>query len=115
KGCRTEFLHECLMEDILFFSLKIKFKLKNQKKTIHWLSLICRKEGRELESLSYIFCSDNYLAGLNKKYLKHSTLTDILTFDYSNSDRINGEIYISIPRIKENAKIFNQAFEIELR
>ena len=103
------------MEDIFFFSLKIKFKLKNPKKTIHWLSQICQNEGRELESLSYIFCSDNYLAGLNKKYLNHSTLTDILTFDYSNSNLINGEIYISIPRIKENARIFNQPFDSELR
>src|SRR6185295_18920163 len=100
---------------IQFFSLKIKFKLRNAKKTNLWLGHICRKEGRKLESLSFIFCSDNYLSLLNKKYLNHSTLTDILTFDYSTSDQINGEIYVSIPRIKENAKIFNQPFESELR
>ena len=103
------------MEDIFFFSLKIKFKFKNPKKTSNWLSKICQNEGRGVESLSYIFCSDNYLADLNKKYLNHSTLTDILTFDYSNSNRVNGEIYISIARVKENARIFNQTFDSELR
>jgi probable rRNA maturation factor len=103
------------MADVLFFSVKTQFKLKNPRKTSLWLGRICQSGGRELESLNYIFCSDAYLVDLNKKYLKHSTLTDILTFDYSDSTRINGEIYISIPRIKENAKIFKQSFDSELR
>ena len=103
------------MADVLFFSVKTQFKLKNPRKTSLWLGLICQAEGRELESLNYIFCSDAYLADLNKRYLNHSTLTDILTFDYSDSMKINGEVYISIPRIKENARIYNQSFDFELR
>ena len=103
------------MAEVLFFSVKTQFKLKNSRKTILWLSHISQIEGRELESITYVFCSDAYLAELNKKYLKHSTFTDILTFDYSDSNRINGEIYISIPRIRENARTFKQSFDSELR
>lgn len=103
------------MAEVLFFSVKTQFKLKNKKRIIRWLYNICAVEKRELESLTYVFCSDAYLVEFNKKYLKHNTLTDILTFDYSNSKFINGEIYISIPRIKENARIFEQSFDSELR
>jgi probable rRNA maturation factor len=103
------------MANIQFNSEKIKFKLSNQKQTSKWLADVCAAEKRKLESLNYIFCSDEFLFGLNKKYLKHSTFTDILSFDYSEGDSIDGEIYISIPRVRENAKSFGQPFQTELR
>jgi len=52
---------------------------------------------------------------MNKKYLNHSTYTDILTFDLSETRRISGEIYISVDRVKDNAKRFGQTFQHELR
>lgn len=85
------------------------------KKTSEWLSLIARNEGMEIESLSYVFSTDPFVASLNKKYLLHSSYTDILTFDYSEGKAIIGEIYISIPRVRENAKIYKQPFLRELR
>ena len=103
------------MAEVRFFSVKTQFTLKNQKKIALWLRSISAMEKQKIEFIHYIFCSDNYLADLNRKYLNHTTLTDILSFDYSDSGRIKGEIYISIPRVKENAKIFNQGFETELR
>ena len=103
------------MAEILFFSVKTRFKLKNTPKTIQWLKLICKREHHELESLHYVFCSDLYLKKLNEEFLNHSTLTDILSFDNSDSNRINGEIYISIPRVRENAKTYKQTFDTELR
>ena len=69
----------------------------------------------EIESLTYIFSTDPFVASLNKKYLLHPTYTDILTFDYSEGKTIVGEIYISIPRVRENARIFEQSFVRELR
>jgi len=65
--------------------------------------------------LNCVFCSDKYLVKLNNQYLKHNTLTDILTFDYSTDpESIHGEIYISIQRVKENAARFNESFDEEL-
>lgn len=103
------------MAEVLFFSFKTQFKLKNSRKISQWLRLICDQEGRALESLHYIFCSDAFLKRLNEQYLHHTTLTDILSFDYSTSPKIQGEIYISIPRVRENARIYKQPFDLELR
>ena len=60
----------------------------------------------ELDKLNYIFCSDEYLLEINKKYLNHNTLTDVITFPFSEEGKpIYGEVYLSVERIKENAKI----------
>jgi rRNA maturation RNase YbeY len=89
--------------------------LANPRKTSSWIKQTIKKEKRKLSSLIYIFCSDEYLLDLNTRFLKHRTLTDILTFDYSeDSSFIDGEIYISIDRVKDNADEFKRAFDEEL-
>ncbi len=103
------------MATIKFYSEKIRFKLPNPRKTANWLKNVCLRENHKLDSLTYIFCSDEYLRVMNKQYLNHSTYTDILSFDYSDGRKILGEIYISIPRVRENAKSFQQSFNVELR
>jgi len=103
------------MATIKFYSEKIRFKFPNSRKTTNWLKNVCLQENHKLDSLTYIFCSDAYLRVLNKQFLNHSTYTDILSFDYSDSRKILGEIYISIPRVRENAKKFQQSFNVELR
>ena len=103
------------MANIYFYSEKTLFKLQNPKKTANWLIKVSQKEQRPIESLIYVFCSDAQLSKMNEKYLHHSTLTDILSFDYSDSNAIQGEIYISIPRVRDNARKFKQVFETELR
>ena len=103
------------MASVLFFSEGISFKLSNHRKTANWLNNISRLEKRKIESLSYIFCSDSYLLLLNQLYLKHSYYTDTLSFDYSERAKINGEIYVSIQRVKDNAGKYKQPFETELR
>ena len=67
-----------------------------------------------MKDLSFIFCDDMELLNKNSKYLNHDTLTDILTFDYSENNNISGDIYISIDRVKENAKTYKVTFENEL-
>ncbi|NOT75229.1 MAG: rRNA maturation RNase YbeY [Cyclobacteriaceae bacterium] len=103
------------MANIHFFSEGISFKFPHPIKTAKWLKKVASKEGRNIESLTYILCSDDFLKSLNKQFLNHSTYTDILSFDTSEGDRIEGEIYISIPRVRENAKKFGQSFDQELR
>jgi len=76
------------------------------------LQKILEDEQQTLTQLTFIFCDDDYLLALNKQFLEHDTLTDIITFPMSN-DGIDGEIYISIPRVEENAKSFETSFEKE--
>lgn len=102
------------MPSINFLSEGIDFKPKNQNKLKTWIKRVIESEGRELSSLVYIFCTDTYLLSINQDYLKHKTLTDIITFDYSESNQIDGEIYISIERVRENAIRFEKTFEEEL-
>jgi len=100
---------------ILFFSEGIDFHLSGPHTTTLWIKNVIKKEKKKLHSLNYVFCSDDYLAKLNRHYLRHNTLTDTLTFDYSTDPKsIHGEIYISIERVKENAARFNESFDQEL-
>ncbi|MEO7312045.1 MAG: rRNA maturation RNase YbeY [Chitinophagaceae bacterium] len=76
---------------------------------------IFRLEGKPMESLQYVFCSDAYLLGINQTFLKHDNYTDIITFDLSDTGGTVGEIYISIERVKENAKQFTVPFQQEIQ
>ncbi len=86
---------------------------KDLKKFITWLA---ENEGHSTESLSIIFCSDEYLLDINKQYLNHNYFTDIITFDLADMPGfpLVGEIYISVDRVKENANEFKTAVSVEL-
>ena len=102
------------MSSIIFHQEDISFRLKNIKKIKSWIEKSVALERGIVGDLNYIFCSDTYLHKINLEYLKHDTLTDIITFDYSEKKQISGDIFISIDRIKENALKFNQSTDIEL-
>ncbi len=100
---------------ILFFEEDIKFTLKDKKHIRQWIYDTIVKEEKSLENLNFIFCSDAYLLDINIQYLKHHTFTDIITFDNSEKkNSISGDIFISIERIKENAKAYETTFVNEL-
>ena len=74
-----------------------------------------KKEGLRIERLQYIFCSDKYLLGINKSYLQHEYYTDIISFDLSETKgKLIGEVYISIDRVKDNAKTHKTSLKEEL-
>jgi probable rRNA maturation factor len=98
------------------FHLLYSFSLLGRRKLQEYLRSLFRKEKKLLGSLDYIFCSDDYLLKINQDFLKHDFLTDIITFNLSDTDSsITGEIYISIERVKENARLLNIPFSTELR
>lgn len=100
---------------ILFFEEDIRFPLKEKNKYKIWLKKIAANQNRKIKDLNYIFCSDEYLYQINVDYLNHKTYTDIITFDNSETDKdIEGDIFISIDRVKENAEKENAGFEKEL-
>lgn len=103
------------MASIHFFTEEIPFKLKQSLKLKAWIKVAIEKEKFTLKNLNYVFCSDASLLGRNIQYLNHNTLTDIITFDLSEEEGIiEGEIYISIDRVRENALKFSKSFEDEL-
>jgi probable rRNA maturation factor len=89
---------------INFFSEDISYNLKQKEKVRRWIVRSIENEDRKLKELNFIFCSDSYLLDLNKKFLRHSTYTDIITFDNGEDNGpIQGDIFISIERVSENS------------
>jgi len=99
---------------VSFHSEIITFKLKNQKRIKEWVLSVVLKEKHVPGEINFVFCDDTFLLKMNKQFLQHETLTDIITFDYSDNERISGEAFISIERVKENAALFKTTFEKEL-
>lgn len=99
---------------IEFFS-ETEFSLPDPDKHAEWIKAIIETAGFSLGEITYVFCDDDYLHKINVDFLNHDTLTDIISFDYSLGKQVNGEIYISIERVKENAEVFNEPFERELK
>ena len=97
------------------FSSQNDFVLEQSERVESWLKAAALKESYGIDSLGYVFCSDDYLLEINQQFLDHDTLTDIVTFDYTEGTILNGEIYISTDRVADNAKDFNVDFDTELR
>jgi len=98
---------------IEFFS-ENDFQIQKEEALIGWLSTIISSEKCALGDISFIFCSDNFLHGINLEFLNHDAFTDIISFDYSLGNELHGEIYISTERITENANELNVSFFDEL-
>ena len=100
---------------IRFFSEDVPFRLKGKTKIRQWILGVILHEKKRAGIINFIFCTDDYLLQLNETFLKHDNYTDILTFpDTEDPAVIAGDIFISIPRVIENAAKFEQAFEQEL-
>lgn len=94
----------------------IDFKLQQKLKLKNWLKSVLEAEGFVLGDVNYVFCSDEYLLKINVEYLDHDYLTDIITFDNSEDEElIEGDIFISIDRVVDNARTFEVSTEHELR
>tara|TARA_B100000902_G_C27144459_1_gene830382 strand:- start:101 stop:517 length:417 start_codon:yes stop_codon:yes gene_type:complete len=95
-----------IFEDISFAKQTIqpKYKFVN----------FAKQKNKQIKLISFIFCSDKYLQKINYKYLKHHDLTDVITFEYNETNDLEGDVFISIERVKENSKTFNVKFKAEL-
>lgn len=99
--------------ELTFHSEEIDFELKNAAKIEEWLKKAIKSENWILAELTYIFCSDAYLYQMNVEHLQHDTYTDVITFQY-NEEFVEGDIFISVERTKENAKTFGVTSSHEL-
>jgi len=99
---------------IQFYSEDIDFELVNPDSVADWLHRVLVSESKSIKGISFVFCSDEYLYRLNAQYLQHETYTDVITFPYSEGEEVEGDIFISIDRVRENALAFQSTFDSEL-
>lgn len=99
---------------IVFNFEDVRFTFRDRRKVKKWIGSSVEEEMKLIGPINFIFCTDEFLYNLNVEYLSHDTLTDVITFDYSESGRISGDIFISIPRVRENAANFAPSFVDEL-
>jgi len=92
---------------IHFFAEGIVLNLKEKKKLKSWITSVIVSEGKSLGEINVVFGSDDYILGLNKKYLNHGYFTDIVTFNYNSLETISGDIFISIDTVRKNADFYN--------
>lgn len=100
---------------MISFNYETDFELQNEAQYEDWISRIIESEGFDEGEINYIFCDDEYLHKINVEYLDHDTLTDIISFDYTVGNLIQGDIFVSVERVKDNANDFNVSFEEELK
>jgi len=102
-------------ESIFFFNEDTTYQLRQRTEIRSWLKTIAKKEKYSILELNYIFCSDEYLLQINKDFLDHDYYTDIITFDNSEvKGKIEGDIFVSIDRVKENAQLQQTSLKDEL-
>lgn len=90
------------------------FEIADKSLLKKWIKKVVKIEGSAIAELNFIFCDDEYLLEKNNTFLMHDTLTDIITFDYSQKNMLTGDVYISIERVKENAQNYEVSFKNEL-
>ena len=96
------------------FFFETEFDLHKKEELKEWITEVINSEDKTLGEISYVFCSDHYLHSINLKFLDHDTFTDIISFDNSLGNEMNGEIYISVDRVKENAEELGEKLDDEL-
>lgn len=110
-----EIMIESKKTKVHFFSNDIRANLRNIKKLKLFIESIFKNEGIGLNSINYIFCSDQYLLKINREYLNHNFYTDIITFDLSESPgRVDADVFISIDRVRDNAKKIGVTLKSEI-
>jgi rRNA maturation RNase YbeY len=96
------------------FNFLSKSTLNNRRKLKTFIEHLVLKEKSPIKLLNFVFCSDAYLLDINKRFLKHDFYTDIITFNLGDNSNIEGDIYISVERIKDNATLFSSTYQKEL-
>jgi len=95
---------------VFFHQEDISYRLRHKRALSTWIRNAVEKEGLKVKAINIVLTSDGFLFKMNQKYLNHSTLTDVITFPFENPDGVAGDVYLSLERVRENAK----AYEVKL-
>lgn len=99
---------------ITFHAEDIRLPNIQKRKTSEWIKSVAKKYGKQVGTISYLFCIDEKILEINREYLRHDFYTDIITFDYSEGDRISGDIFIGLETVLSNSQTYRVNFEEEL-
>lgn len=99
---------------ITFQAENITFPKIKRRDTKSWIKLVSENYGKKIGDINYVFCSDEKILEVNREYLSHDFYTDIITFDYSEGNKISGDIIISLDTVRSNSQKFNTNFSEEL-
>jgi len=100
---------------IVYETADVKIPKIKRRETTYWIKQVVAQLKKQAGDITYIFCSDAEILRINQFYLKHDYYTDIITFDYSEGDKISGDLFISIETVKTNSEKFKTGFDEELR
>ncbi len=99
---------------ITYQSEGIKMPSIKKRETTEWIKAVAATYQKKVGEIAYIFCSDEKILEVNRQYLEHDYYTDIITFDYTEGNRISGDLFISLDTVRTNAEQFGQPYEREL-
>ncbi|MCR5394419.1 MAG: rRNA maturation RNase YbeY [Bacteroidales bacterium] len=99
---------------ISFFNEQTEMPVLRRTEIREWVKQVAASHGKRVGEISYIFCNDEKILEVNRQYLQHDYYTDIITFDYTEGDRISGDLFISLDTVRSNAELFHQPYEREL-
>ena len=102
------------MTEITYLAQQTELPIFNQLAVNEWIKQVARNHNRVVGPLTYIFCSDDRIIEVNRRFLNHDYFTDVITFDYSSRKRISGDIFISVDTVRSNAELFQRAYNEEL-
>jgi len=100
---------------VSYNALDVPFPKIKRRLTTKWIYLAIEKNHKKVGDISYVFCSDEEILKINKQYLNHAYYTDIITFDYSEGDKLSGDLFISLDTVKSNSEKFKTNYNEELR
>ena len=92
----------------------IKMPDIKRRETTEWVKKVAETYGKKVGEIAYVFCSDEKILEVNRQYLQHDYYTDIISFDYTEGNRISGDLFISLDTVRSNAELFNQPYDREL-
>ena len=90
--------------EISYITQNVEMPAIDAEKVKSWIETVAREHGKRVGALTYVFCDDEYILATNNQFLGHDYYTDIITFDYSNSHRISGDMVISLDTVRSNAE-----------
>lgn len=92
----------------------VKMPAIKKRETTEWIKAVAATYEKKIGEIAYIFCSDEKILEVNRQYLQHDYYTDIITFDYSEGNRLSGDLFISLDTVKTNSEQFHTTYEEEL-
>ena len=99
---------------ISYYAEEVGFPAIKKRETSEWIRRVAEKHGKKCGDIAYIFCSDEKILAVNREYLQHDYYTDIITFDYTQGNRISGDIFISIDTVSSNAEEYHTSLDEEI-